>query len=231
MKSLRSSALPVAFWAATLCGACAVEIPTAFPAARYQAMIDKSPFSLGTPPPAAPAPAAPAAPSFAQDFFVVGLAKLGSQDFVSIASRDQTQRFSLLVGEERALEPHSEPIKLIRVERGKTLAETKVFLKKGAEEAPAITFDEAAVNNTGGAAPGQPGVPPPPQPMPPGIQRPGMIKQPVRPGFPPTNMQSRPPVRGVVPNVRPFQPAQSGINRPGAMTTRIRRPMTIPSPR
>ena len=206
-----------AVWAACV-AVRGVEIPTAFPTSRYQAMIDKSPFSLGTPPPAAVAPPPAAAPSFAQDLFVVGIAKLGNQDFVSIASRDQTQRFSLMVGEQ-----NSDGVSVVSVQRVPELAKSKVTVKKGTEFGT-IGFDEAAQNN--GTAEG--GAPPvaPPQPMP-GLQRPNMAK-PGRPGFQQPNLQNRfPQVRPVMPNVKPFRPGVGNTNMP---QSRIRRPV-IPNPR
>ena len=197
----------------------AVELmPTAFSSSRYQSMIDKSPFSLGTPPPAAVAPPAPAAPTFTQDLYLVGLAKLGNQDFVSIASKDQTQRFSILVGEQGP-----DGITVASVAREPGLAKSKVTLKKGTEFGT-ITFDEAAQNNTA-----VPGAPPPGQPpRPPGMQQPPNMIRPARPGYQqPTSANRMPMNRPVVPNVRPFR---QGVTQPNLPQSRIRRPV-IPSPR
>lgn len=196
---------------------CAAEIPTAFPASRYQTMIDKSPFTLATPAVAPSAPTGPPPDSFAKDYYLVGIAKLNNKEFVTIASHvDQTQRFSLFKGEQG---PEGITVASVSWEPG--IAKSKVMLKKGTEFG-SITFDEAA---QAGAAEGQ-APPMPPQPVP-GIQRPGM-RPPLHNPYQPPNMANRMMQnRSMVPNVRPFRP---GVNPPGMPQSRIRRPV-IPSPR
>src|SRR5260221_14630487 len=69
-----------------------VRVPGAFPPERYEALIAKSPFALATP--VAPPPAAPDK-SFADGWYVSGLAQLDGKDFVTIKSRDLSVQFTL----------------------------------------------------------------------------------------------------------------------------------------
>ena len=181
-------------------------------------MIDKSPFSVATPIAAPAGPVAPPAPSFTQDLYVVGLAKLGSKDFVSIASKDQTQRFSLLLGEQGP-----DGITVASIARDPGLAKSKVTLKKGTEFGT-IGFDETALTATPPEGGQPPGVPPP---RPAGMQ--ANMAHPNRTFKPPTPTVNRmQTTRPVVPNVRPFRPA--GMMQPNLPQSRVRRPV-IPSPR
>jgi hypothetical protein len=209
-----SAFLGASLSAAPAAASATASIPVAFPLSRYQAMVDKSPFAVGTPPPPPPEATAPPAPSFAQDLCIIGIAKLGSQDFVTIGSRDKTQRFSLCVGESGP-----DGIILSSVTHDPGRGKSKAMLKKGTEFA-AIGFDEAAQNNT--PAEGAP------QPVPaPNLARPAR-NLPQQPAVAPVL-----PNRNVVPNVRPFRPPTvPGQNpaAPNAPMGRVRRP-PIPTPR
>lgn len=197
----------------------AAEIPVAFPNSRYQAMIEKSPFSVGTAAPAS-VPAGPPPDSFAKDYYLVGVAKLNNKDFVTVACRvDQTQRFSLYKGEQGP-----DGISVVTVTWEPGVGKSKVTLKKGTEFG-SITFDEAA--QAGAMAEGQAPQMPPAPPVP-GVPRTG-ARPPVHNGVyqPPNAMGRMMPNRSMVPSVRPFRP---GANLPGTPQSRIRRPV-IPSPR
>ena len=199
----------------------AAEIPAAWPAARYQAMIDKSPFSLATPPPAVTAAPEPAGPTFYQDLYVVGIAKIGGKNFVSIASRDQSQHFSVTVGE-----TGPEGIVVDSVISGTGIGTSKVKVKKDGKEG-LIGFDDTIQNNASpnGATPPQqmpPGMPG----VPPGMQPP-MLRPPVRNNFAPAGMPNRPMT---VPNVKAFRPGQPMVPPGFGPQGRIRQ-RPIPNPR
>lgn len=117
----------------------AADLPEAVALARYQAMIEKSPFAPATPPPP-PVQVEAAQPSFAETLYVTGVAKLGDTDFVTISSRDQQNRFSLTPGQK-----NSDGIELASVEWTAEPGKTKVTLKKGTEFG-VIGFDEAATH-------------------------------------------------------------------------------------
>jgi len=107
------------------------------PLTRYQAMIDKSPFALATAPPT-PAPEKAEA-SFAQAFYIAGMAQLPAGDLVTIFSKDAQQSFSLQVGESFS------GITLTSVAWSAEVGKSKATLKKG-NEFGEIGFDEAALH-------------------------------------------------------------------------------------
>jgi len=137
------------------------DIPVGLPPARYEQMVLKSPFALATP----AAPPVAATPGYAASLYVTGVAKIGEQDFVSIASRDQQQpRFSLLSGE-----VGKDDISLVSVDWSEQIGKSKVTIKKGTELA-VLEFDQAAVQTMTVMPP--PGQPPMPMPMQPQLQAP-----------------------------------------------------------
>ena len=109
-------------------------IPEAMPNDRYDLMIARSPFSVATP------EVEPSAPSFAEKLFVMGIAKLGSEDMVTISSRGTTDRPFTLVGTEDAFEG----ISLVSVEWSDEVGKSRVTLKKGSEVG-VIQFNEAVI--------------------------------------------------------------------------------------
>ena len=146
------------------------DLPSALPAARYEQMIRKSPFALAT-----PVVAAPATPGFAASLYVTGIAKIGNADFVSISSRDQQSKFSLLSGEQG-----KDDISLVSVEWSDQIGKSKVTIKKGAEFA-VLEFDQAAL----AAQPAQPVAPPLPMGGgPPGMPQPGGPRRIILPNQP-----------------------------------------------
>jgi hypothetical protein len=123
-------------------------IPVSLPAERYQQMIKQSPFAPAT---AVTAPVANA--GFAASFYVSGVAKIGSQDFVTIASRDGQTRFSLAPGEEGP-----DGITITKVDWSDQPGKSKVTMKKGNETGIA-EFDEAAMQKPAAVAPQPPAIP------------------------------------------------------------------------
>lgn len=115
-------------------------LPKSWGAERYKALIDKSPFALATPlPPTGTKEVVEPTASFAQDYFVVGLTKLGDKDFVTLSQvSDRNTHFSLSTGESH------DGIELASVKWVDGVAKSKVTLKKGSEFGE-IGFDEAAL--------------------------------------------------------------------------------------
>ncbi len=109
-------------------------IPAAMPEERYRSMIMTSPFSLGTPEVDA------STPSFAEKLFVMGLAKLGDQDMVTISSRGKSDRLFTLIGKGDEFEG----ISLVSVEWSDEVGKSRVTLKKGSEVG-VIQFNEAVI--------------------------------------------------------------------------------------
>ena len=116
------------------------DFPVAWPASRFEKMALKSPFA-----PATPVVAAAPVPGFAANLYVTGVAKIGDQDYVSIASRDQQQpRFSLATGETSG---SPDGITVLSVEWSDQIGKSKVNIKKGTEFA-VLEFDQATIQNS-----------------------------------------------------------------------------------
>jgi hypothetical protein len=155
-------------------------IPTPLPADRYAAMGEKSPFALATPAVALPPPQA----SFAANWYVSGIARVGDTDFVTIKARDLSTQFSLF-GHEPS---DANGVSVASVNWSETVGKSTVILQKGTETAK-LEFNEAEIKGPQQAAaapaPGANPAGPMPMPMPP---RPGMAPMPTnipRPGNPP----------------------------------------------
>ena len=111
-------------------------LPAAFPLARYQAMMDRPPFTL-----AAEGPALAAAtinPGFAKNLFLTGAVRLNHGEYVTIGSREQNQAFALQTGSSY------NGISLVSVTWSDVVGKTRATLKCGNEFAT-ITFDEATM--------------------------------------------------------------------------------------
>ena len=160
------------------------KLPQAHPKSRYEALQKKSPFSLAS---ATPPPSAPQA-SFAANWFISGIGRIGGQDFVTIKSRDLSKQFSLYGNSEAV-----EGVALASVTWSDSVGKSTVILRKGTETAK-LEFNEAelhaqaptpagkpptgtaAPSAAGGPRPGTPqGVPPPA--MPAGLPNPTMQPQ------------------------------------------------------
>ena len=182
-------------------------LPTPFPPARYEEMSAKSPFALAT----AAAPTAAPTPGFAADLYVNGVARLGTNDYVTIKQRgdDKTVIF-LAVGH-----LNDDGLKVERVEWSDEMAKTKVFVSKAGEKAT-LTFDQAEMAKAA--------LPPPSSPvqMPvmPGGRRGYPIPPGGRPGFP---MQL-----GGRPMGFPQQPGMPNAGGPGQPHMQFRRRSLIP---
>ena len=190
-------------------------LPVPFPAERYASIVEKSPFSLATPP--APPPAEQAK-GFASDYYVTGLATVDQKDFVSIKSRDLSTNFSLFGNE-----PNGDGIALVSVDWSKERGKSTVTIKKGTEFAK-LEFNQAELQSVAAPmVPGQPG-----RPMLPG--QPGIrpVVQPQQP-MPVTGAAGRPVTQTAVSIPRPTNApvftappplpnangAPAGVNLPG----------------
>ena len=139
---------------------------------RYQTMIEHSPFAVAS----AAAPVAPVdVAGFAKDLVLTGAVRLSTGEYITIASRDQTQRFSLWSGETY------NGISVVSVAWSDAIAKTKVTLKRG-NEFGVISFDEALIRS--GMAATAPPDGTPPTMLPPGVTLPN----------------ANPPPPGMVPN-------------------------------
>ena len=150
--------------AQSLCGVSAraeksADIPAGFPPDRYEQLVKKSPFALAT----AVVPVV-ATPGFAANLYVTGIAKIGGSDFVSISSRDQQSKFSLMAGE-----TGKDDISVVSIDWSDQVGKSKVTVKKGNEFA-VLEFDQALLQGPIQASPqvpmpmpvaGQPGMPQP----------------------------------------------------------------------
>lgn len=120
-------------------------IPQPWPAARYAEFARQSPFALAT---AAVSSAASPIPSFASDWFVSGVARIGRADFVTIKSRDASMQFSIF-----GREPHPQHgICLAEVRWSEAVGKSVVILRKG-QELAALEFNEVEVRGPEPASP------------------------------------------------------------------------------
>jgi hypothetical protein len=122
------------------------ELPKAQPLARYQGMMERSPFAVATvvatPPPA---------PTFAKELFVANAAKIDDKDVVTLNSTtDKNFREYLTTGavSERGY-------KLVDVQWSDRVGETKVMIEKDGNTAT-LSFNQALISapTAAGAAPG-----------------------------------------------------------------------------
>jgi hypothetical protein len=176
-------------------------VPQAQEKSRYEALVAHSPFALATVP--APAPVAQA--SFAANWFVTGIGRIGGEDFVSIKSRDLATQFSLYAGENKK----ADEVALVSVTWSDVVGKSTVILRKGTETAK-LEFNEAEVHATPKGPAGSPVAAnaAPGAPRPPGVG--GQIGAPpiqamVRPPQAPTAMAAMPVPRRRVAPIRPPQ--------------------------
>jgi hypothetical protein len=162
---MKSTFLLIASASAVLqAGAVESAIPTVFPAERYEQMIAKSPFALATPP--APV-AAPPDKSFADGWFVSGLAQLDGKDFVTIKSRDLGVQLSLFGTDAK------DGISLQKVEWSPAIGRSTVTIMKDGQTAK-LEFNQAELQS-GANAPAAPAAQPPGMIRPPGTN-PGVVR-------------------------------------------------------
>ena len=179
------------------------DIPAPYTFARYQAMMDRSPFALATKPVEAAPP-----PNFAKDLYIANAAHSKDGDFVTLAS-SADKNFKKYLSTD-----HCEDGYCIKdIEWSDKLGATKVTISKDGQTAP-VGFNEALLKQTvAGQAPPQQQVPQQQQQQ--QIQPQQIVPQPVVPQQPAVQQQQNiqqqrpapipqlptppPRVRGVIP--------------------------------
>lgn len=158
-------------------------LPRPFPADRYAALLEKSPFAIAS---AAPEPVV-AAENFATNWVLAGLSKQkgksGEERYtVFVRSRDLATRLVI-----SADKPSDDGVSLVSVDENAVAAKSTAILRKGSETGR-VEFDQAVVAAAAAAPPpqGQPGKPGGPSIRTPAkgapIPRPGMQGTVPRPG-------------------------------------------------
>jgi hypothetical protein len=166
------------------------DVPKSFEFARYQAMLDRSPFAIATAV-AAPAPT----PNFAKDLYVANALRSKDGDMVTIASSaDKNLKLYLTTREPK------DGYSISNIEWSDKVGATKVTITKDGQTAT-LTFNEALLRQPIASAQNvqqqplqvqpQPIVPPPN----PALQQPNVQKP-----MPVPSLPTPPPrVRGVIP--------------------------------
>jgi hypothetical protein len=187
------------------------DLPKPYTFARYQAMMDRSPFAVAT---AVAAPAA--APNFAKDLYVANAAHSKDGDFVTIAS-SADKAFKKYLSTNAPEDGYT----IANIEWSEKLGATKVTISKDGQTAT-LTFNEALLKQTvAGQSPqgqqptvqAQPIVPPPTAIAP---QQPNLQQQ--RPAPIPQLPTPPPRVRGVIPK------------NPASVATPYQAPTVAPTP-
>jgi hypothetical protein len=169
------------------------DVPKAFALARYQSMMDRSPFAIATAV-AAPAPT----PNFAKDLYVANAAHSKDGDFVTIAS-SADKSFKKYISTNNP----DDGYKITNVEWSEKIGATKVTIEKDGQTAT-LSFNEALLKQSvAGQQPAQmpqqqvqaqPIVPPPAN-----LAPPVNLQQQQRPAPIPQLPTPPPRVRGVIP--------------------------------
>lgn len=165
------------------------DVPKAFALARYQAMMDRSPFAVAT------AVAAPVAtPNFAKDLYVANAAHSKDGDFVTIAS-SADKNFKKYLTTNQPDDGYA----ISNIEWSEKVGATKVTITKDGQIAT-LTFNEALLKQT---VAGQPPMPQPNMQAQPIVPPPVVPQQPIvqqqRPAPIPQLPTPPPRVRGVIP--------------------------------
>lgn len=174
------------------------DVPAPYTFARYQAMLDRSPFAVAT------AVAAPAAtPNFAKDLYIANAAHSKEGDFVTIASSADKNFKKYLSGN-----APDDGYSITNVEWSDKVGATKVTIAKDGQTAT-LTFNEALLKQPSVAQQPQPQQPQQLQQQPNTIQAQPIVPPPVgqqpQPNFqqrpaPVPQLPTPPPrVRGVIP--------------------------------
>ena len=207
---MKSKNLALVFLAATpLPLLLADDVPSGYTFARYQAMMDRSPFAVAT------AVAAPAAtPNFAKDLYVANAAHSKDGDLVTIAS-NADKNFKKYLTTNAPEDGYT----ITNIDWSDKVGATKVTIAKDGQTAT-LAFNEALLKQT--IATGQPPqVPMQPQPQ---TQAQPIVPQPnayapqpnvLRPAPIPTLPTPPPRVRGVIPK-NPAAVVQTPVPAPTA---------------
>jgi len=195
----------------------AEDLPKPYGFARYQSMMDRSPFAVAT------AVVPVTAPSFAKDLYVANALRSKEEgDLVTIASTTD-KNFKKYLKSTAAVDGYT----ITGIDWSEKVGATKVTIAKDGQTAT-IGFNEALLRSptAGGQPPGvQPAMkqdqqPPPPAAQPPAAIAPGVAPAPAIKPMPVPTLPTPPPrVRGVIPrNPAANNPA------PSAMTPEPKQP-------
>ena len=198
------------------------ELPQQLQFARYEPMMNRSPFAVATAPAATPPPA----PNFAKDWYIANAAKSADGDLVTIASTTDKNFKEYLTTKEPV-----KGIAIANVEWSDKVGATKVTITKDGQFAT-LTFNQALLSQpvaTQAQAPQQAVPPPQQQPVPgqqplPQVVPPqtgaapantgmGATNAPIKPAPIPTLPTPPPRVRSVIqrnPTAQPVPQQQNG---------------------
>ncbi|MFL6519407.1 MAG: hypothetical protein ACJ8NS_04240 [Chthoniobacterales bacterium] len=189
------------------------DVPKPFTFARYQAMLDRSPFAVAT------AVAAPSAtPNFAKDLYVANAAHSKDGDFVTIASSADKnfKKYLTTTGPE-------DGYSITNIDWSEKVGATKVTIAKDGQTAT-LAFNEALLKQS--VATGQP-----PQVQ---MQQPMPAAQPIVP--PPVNIQQQQTIQqqrpAPIPQLPTPPPRVRGVipKNPNAASTPVQGPVVAPTP-
>jgi len=178
------------------------DVPKPFTFARYQAMLDRSPFAVDT---AVVAPVA--APNFAKDLYVANAAHSQDGDLVTIAS-NADKNFKKYLTTNQTEDGYT----ITNIEWSEKVGATKVTITKDGQTAT-LAFNEALLHgpmangqnpNPNPAKAEQPVVPA--QPIVPGVTQPAAAATFQKPAPVPMLPTPPPRVRGVIPRNPPANP-------------------------
>lgn len=186
-------------------------LPKGPPAARYDAMASRSPFTVPTAPPSAtPPPAVAQGPHWWEQMFLTSLMERGGVYYVGLVDKASSKHYLLAAGKA----DQDSQLLLSEVHWNDRLDQTTATVSKGVETAPPIRFDASAVS-----------VPPvaqgPPSPYSPSGPRPlpNSLPPTLPPGFsgtpPPPPPTGNPVVRRIAPIAsRPLVAPQNPSQQP-----------------
>ena len=188
------------------------DVPKPYTFARYQAMLDRSPFAIAT----APVTAAPT-PNFAKDLYVANAAHSKDGDFVTIAS-SADKNFKKYLTTTTPEDGYS----IVKIEWSDKVGATKVTIAKD-DQTATLTFNEALLKQS--VATGQPPQAPP-QPM---VQAQPIVPPPVN-TQPQQNIQQQRPAP--IPQLPTPPPRVRGVipKNPANAATPIQGPVVAPTP-
>ena len=198
------------------------ELPVPFPAERYAALLEKSPFAIASAPPEV---IPVSTENFATNWVLTGISKQRDNDgkelfTVFVRSRDLATRL-VLSGDH----PNEDGVSVASVEEAAVPAKSAVFLKKGSETGR-VEFDQATV----AAAPSAPAASAAPRP---GGKNPSTVKPGAGPGKTaapiPRPGMSAIPRPGGVPGA-PTPPGAPGAQEPRRRIRPIEDAPTVPNP-
>ena len=184
MKHLLLTAASAALLFAPQAASAADGLPTRIQFARYEPMMNRSPFAVATAPAATPPPA----PNFAKDWYIANAARSPQGDLVTIASSTD-KNFKLYL---TSAEPVN-GVSISNTEWSDKVGATKVTVTKDGQFAT-LTFNQALLSQpiANAPPPQQQAQPQPVQPQLSGAQQTLPAPAVTAPGVPPANAPIKP---------------------------------------